>query len=752
MGDYGGNRPRGGGRGGNRRNNDGYQRREWTNSNRDRDNNQGRESRNSNSSYGGQGSQESVTIQIQQRHVGKIIGRGGSTIKDLQAQSGAHVNIDKAQDGENTSVKITGSDESREKAQQMINDLINESSSYGSGQSDRQSYGSRQNDGQSYGSRQNDGQSYGSRQNDGQSYGSRYNNGQSYESSYNNQQNQNYSRQDSSSAQYDNWQQPAPAQQHSNLSSQPQKQERDVLDFGDFDWTSVNEEQKEFERKRWKDLKPLKKNFYNEDPEVANMSPEEVAQIRLSKNNIDCRRMLEDEADPSNNKVPNPVTKFEHAFHDYPEILEEIRKQGFKEPSPIQCQAWPVLLSGRDLIGIAQTGTGKTLAFLLPALIHIDGQETPREKRVGPNVMIMAPTRELALQIFSEVKKYSYRGIKATCLYGGGSRKEQVSSIEKGVNIVIATPGRLNDLVMAGTLNVSEISYIVLDEADRMLDMGFEPQIRKALIDVRPDRQTVMTSATWPDGVRRLVNSYMNDPVQVYVGSLDLAATHSVRQTILIVDESEKTQHLHEFFQSMGEKDKAMVFFGKKARVDDLASELALAGVTAQSIHGGRDQLDREQALADLKSGEVKILLATDVASRGIDIEDITYVFNYDFPRDIEEYVHRVGRTGRAGRSGESISLVTRGDWAVAKNLISILEEASQEVPEELYKMTERYDAWKDRKAQEKDNARIDAHGGGGRFGGGGGRGGGGGGWGGGGGGGRRGGGRGRNDYSSSFY
>ncbi|KAH0567041.1 probable ATP-dependent RNA helicase DDX43 isoform X2 [Cotesia glomerata] len=713
MSNWGDNRSRGG-RGGRGGNQDGYQRREWTNSNRD--NNQGRESRGSNASYGSQGQDSnSVTIQIQQKFVGKIIGRQGATIKDLQAQSGANISIDKSTDGIGTSVRITGSEEAREKAQELINNITSDDSSYGSRQGDRQqTYDSRQDDRQSYGSRSNNRQSY-EHQDDREPYGSARWDSDQQNQSQNYQQSQSQNYQQPSNTQR-SWHQPQsdPQQQ----SSQPQEEERDPLDFGDFDWAAVNEEQKNFEQERWKHLKPLKKNFYIEDPQVANMSPEEAARIRQSKNNIDCRVMIEDVENPENNKVPNPVTTFEQAFRNYPEILDEIRKQGFQEPSPIQCQAWPVLLSGKDMIGIAQTGTGKTLAFLLPALIHIDGQETPRDKRVGPNVMIMAPTRELALQIYSEVQKYSYRGIKATCLYGGGSRKEQVLSVEKGVNIVIATPGRLNDLVMAGTLNVSEISYLVLDEADRMLDMGFEPQIRKALIDVRPDRQTVMTSATWPDGVRRLVKSYMNDPIQVYVGSLDLAATHSVRQIIKIIDESEKTQELHNFFQSMGDKDKAMVFFGKKARVDDLASELALSGVNAQSIHGGREQADREQALADLKSGEVKILLATDVASRGIDIEDITLVFNYDFPRDIEEYVHRVGRTGRAGRSGESISLVTRGDWAIAKQLIAILEEASQEVPEELFQMCERYDAWKERKAQDKDLARMDARGGGGRYGG----------------------------------
>ncbi|XP_034949626.1 probable ATP-dependent RNA helicase DDX43 [Chelonus insularis] len=690
-----------------------YSKREWTNSNRDHrgrrsDNSsrdyQGRDSMNSDQSYYGRDSQHSnrdygrgrdsrdyrggesqnnygsydnqnkddQVIYVQQRHVGRIIGRAGATIKDLQSQSNARINIDKSNGGGDAAVTLTGSIEAQNKAMELIGQLTGET--YSGSQQDNQSYSAPQQD----------------------NYQS-YDNNQSY-------QNNQYSNNDYTKS-YDN-------------TPKPQQEERDPLDFGEFDWTIANKEHEEYMAQRIAKLTPLKKDFYNEDPEVANMTDEQVAQIRKMKNNISCRRVFEEENKDKcpDFKVPNPILKFEHAFRDYPEILEEIRKQGFTEPSPIQCQAWPILLSGKDMIGIAQTGTGKTLAFLLPALIHIDGQVTPREQRVGPNVLVMAPTRELALQINSEVKKYEYRGIKATCVYGGGNRKEQIECVVKGVNIVIATPGRLNDLVNAGKLDVSEVSYLVLDEADRMLDMGFEPQIRKTLLDVRPDRQTVMTSATWPQGVRRLAQSYMKDPIQVYVGSLDLAAVHSVRQTILIVDDSEKEQYLEDFIRNMGEDDKVIVFFGKKTRVDEFASKMALAGITVQSIHGGRDQQDREQALADLKSGSVRILLATDVASRGIDIEDVTHVFNLDFPRDIEEYVHRVGRTGRAGRSGESISLVTRGDWGMAEDLIAILEEASQEVPEDLYNMKDRHGAWKERKAQEKETARIDAQGGGGRY------------------------------------
>ncbi|KAL1115342.1 hypothetical protein AAG570_007372 [Ranatra chinensis] len=381
---------------------------------------------------------------------------------------------------------------------------------------------------------------------------------------------------------------------------------------------------------------------------------------------------------PPSDEIPDPVRSFEEAFFKYPDILTTVRAQGFTEPSPIQCQAWPVLLQGKDLIGIAQTGTGKTLAFLLPALIHIDNQPVPRSERGGPNVLVLAPTRELALQIEMEVKKYDYHDIKCVCLYGGGSRKDQVDIVLKGVEIVIATPGRLNDLCVAGYINLSSITYLILDEADRMLDMGFEPQIRKVLLDVRPDRQTVMTSATWPEGVRRLAKSYTKGAVQVYVGTLDLAAVHTVKQTVEIIPEETKRERLLEIIRNMSTDDKVMVFVGKKLLADDISSDLSLQGISVQCMHGDREQSERVQALEDIKTGYVRILIATDVAARGIDIEDITLVVNFDFPRNIEEYVHRVGRTGRAGRSGEAISLFTRSDWAQAKDLIKILEEAEQ--------------------------------------------------------------------------
>ncbi|CAL8360901.1 unnamed protein product, partial [Boreogadus saida] len=493
------------------------------------------------------------------------------------------------------------------------------------------------------------------------------------------------------------------------------------------DWTDIRENREMYEEMKWKDLPPLKKTFYLEADSVSTLTEAEVVDWRKENNNI----FVDDLKEEGKRPFPNPCRTFLEAFQPYPGIMDNIERVGFTKPTPIQSQAWPVLLSGEDLIGIAQTGTGKTLAYLLPGFIHMDGQPVSRADRVGPAMLVLSPTRELALQIESECSKYSYKGFKSVCIYGGGDRRAQIKKVQAGVDIVIATPGRLNDLQMNELINLKSITYVVLDEADRMLDMGFEPQILKILLDVRPDRQTVMTSATWPPGVRRLAKSYLKNPMMVYVGTLDLAAVTSVHQSVLFVTEEDKKAYVFDFIRNMEPNDKVLIFVGKKIMADDLSSDLCLRGLAVQSLHGDREQCDREEALRDFKESRVRILVATDLASRGLDVIDITHIFNYDFPRNIEEYVHRVGRTGRAGRSGFAVTLVTREDWRNAGELITILERAGQEVPEELVMMAQRYE--KHKRDRELSGPRGGGAGGGGRGGGGGG-------------GGGRGGGRGRRD------
>ncbi|NWT09232.1 DDX43 helicase, partial [Vireo altiloquus] len=463
-------------------------------------------------------------------------------------------------------------------------------------------------------------------------------------------------------------------------------------------WASLRENRAKYESMKWAGLPPIEKNFYKESSRTASMSQEEVELWRKENNDITCDDLKEGEK----RCIPNPVCKFEDVFEHYPDIMANIRKIGFQKPTPIQSQAWPIILQGIDLIGIAQTGTGKTLAYLMPGFIHLTSQPISKDQRGGPGMLVLAPTRELALQVEAECSKYAYKGIKSICVYGGGDRKGQIDMVTKGVDIVIATPGRLNDLQMNNFINLKSITYLA-NEADRMLDMGFEPQIMKILIDVRPDRQTVMTSATWPDGVRRLAKSYLKDPMIVYVGTLDLAAVNTVQQKVVVIPEEKKRAFMHSFIKSMKPKDKVIIFVGKKLTADDLASDFGIQGIPVQSLHGNREQCDREQALDDFKKGKVRILVATDLASRGLDVHDITHVFNFDFPRNIEEYVHRVGRTGRAGRTGEAVTLVTSNDWRFASELIDILERANQVVPDELIAMAERYKQSQMRKEIEKD-------------------------------------------------
>ncbi|KAG8581996.1 hypothetical protein GDO81_007884, partial [Engystomops pustulosus] len=342
---------------------------------------------------------------------------------------------------------------------------------------------------------------------------------------------------------------------YSTSSAEVKVQERPVIN-----WTLLRENKEKYEAMKWADMPPIQKAFYKEAASIASMSEEEVTKWRRENNNIICNDLKEGQKRP----IPNPVRSFQDAFETFQEVMDALKTAGFQRPTPIQSQAWPIILQGLDLIGIAQTGTGKTLAYLLPGFIHLDLQPIPRNEREGPGMLVLAPTRELALQVKAECSKYRYKGFTSICIYGGGDRKNQINVVTKGVDIVIATPGRLHDLQMNNFVTLKSITYLVLDEADRMLDMGFEPQIMKILIDIRPDRQTVMTSATWPEGVRRLAKSYLKDPMMVYVGTLDLAAVNTVEQRVLVIAEEEKRSFTLHFIDSLKPQDKVIIFVGKK--------------------------------------------------------------------------------------------------------------------------------------------------------------------------------------------
>merc|ERR1712176_1429823 len=385
---------------------------------------------------------------------------------------------------------------------------------------------------------------------------------------------------------------------------------------------------------------------------------------------------------------PKPVRTFEEAsFPEY--VLEEVSRAGFKEPTPIQVQGWPIALSGRDMVGIAETGSGKTLAFLLPAIVHINAQPY-LSKGDGPIVLVMAPTRELAIQTKEESNRFgSNSKIKNTVVYGGQPKHAQAADLREGVEIVIATPGRMIDFLDSNATNLKRVTYLVLDEADRMLDMGFEPQVRKITSQIRPDRQTLMWSATWPKEVQKLARDLCKeDPVHINVGSLDLRTAHTIRQYVEVVQEQDKRARLKRLLEKvMDGKTKILIFSGTKRDGDQLTREMRMDGFPALCIHGDKKQEERDWVLKEFKEGKSPILVATDVASRGLDVKDIKYVINYDFPNQIEDYIHRVGRTGRAGATGSSYTFFTQDKFRHAPDLIKVLQEANQPVPAELEKL-----------------------------------------------------------------
>ncbi|KAF8920150.1 P-loop containing nucleoside triphosphate hydrolase protein [Mucidula mucida] len=470
-------------------------------------------------------------------------------------------------------------------------------------------------------------------------------------------------------------------------------------------------------------LEHFEKNFYVEDKRVSARSDRDIEEFRREK-----------EIRVQGRGVPRPVTSFEEVgFPDY--LMTSIRAQGFPAPTPIQCQAWPMALSGRDVVAIAQTGSGKTISFALPAMLHINAQPllSPGD---GPIALVLAPTRELAVQIQQECTKFgSNSRIRNTAIYGGAPKGPQIRDLQRGVEIVIATPGRLIDMLETSKTNLKRVTYLVMDEADRMLDMGFEPQIRKIVSQIRPDRQTLMFSATWPKDVQKLANDFLSDMIQCNIGSMELTANHNIQQIIEVCSDFEKRGKLEQHLDKISsENAKVLIFVGTKRVADDITKYLRQEGWPALAIHGDKEQRERDWVLGEFKAGRSPILIATDVASRGLDVKDVGYVINYDFPNNCEDYIHRIGRTGRAGMKGTSYTYFTTDNAKSARELVGILKEAKAIVPPQLEEMT-----------MFGGGGGRGRYGGGGGRGGGRGRGGGGGGYGGGGGG--YGGGRGDSGY-----
>ncbi|KAK9061709.1 hypothetical protein SSX86_018892 [Deinandra increscens subsp. villosa] len=386
--------------------------------------------------------------------------------------------------------------------------------------------------------------------------------------------------------------------------------------------------------------------------------------------------------------VPPPFTSFEDT--KFPsELLREVLKAGFSAPTPIQAQSWPIALQNRDIVAVAKTGSGKTLGYLIPGFMHL--KRACKNPQMGPTVLVLSPTRELATQIQDEAIKFGKSSkINCTCLYGGAPKGPQLRELDHGTDIVVATPGRLNDILEMKRVSLGQVSYLVLDEADRMLDMGFEPQIRKIVNAVPARRQTLMYTATWPKEVRKIAADFMVNPVQVNIGNIDeLVANKSITQHVEVLTYPEKNRRLEQIIRSQQPGSKIIIFCSTKKMCDQLARNLTRP-FGAAAIHGDKNQSERDNVLSQFRSGKCPVLVATDVAARGLDVKDIRVVVNFDFPTGVEDYVHRIGRTGRAGATGEAYTFFGDNDAKYASDLVKVLEGANQRVPQELREMSSR--------------------------------------------------------------
>ncbi|KAL7636833.1 UNVERIFIED_CONTAM: hypothetical protein RMT77_012591 [Armadillidium vulgare] len=375
-------------------------------------------------------------------------------------------------------------------------------------------------------------------------------------------------------------------------------------------------------------------------------------------------------------------------------LLDNIAKAKYTTPTPVQKHTIPVVMSGRDLMACAQTGSGKTAAFLLPILHYILSNNIDcslEDNQIRPTALVLSPTRELAIQIFNEARKFANESIVRVCIcYGGTSVSHQIRTMQRrGCHILVATPGRLLDFVNKGSITFSSMKFLVLDEADRMIDMGFKPDVDKVVehptTPPKGERQTLMFSATFSVNIQQLAKNYLNDYVFVAVGIVG-SANVDVKQTVLQIDKVNKREALVGFIKDQLEEnrdEKILVFVETKRMADFIAVYLCNNEINATSIHGDRFQHQREEALSEFKSGKRNVLVATAVAARGLDIKGVGIVMNFDMPKDIDEYVHRIGRTGRVGNPGKAVSYFDIGmDAHLSEDLVKLLRDAGQEVPD----------------------------------------------------------------------
>eukprot|EP01025_Chloroclados_australasicus_P025440 TRINITY_DN2542_c0_g1_i10.p1 TRINITY_DN2542_c0_g1~~TRINITY_DN2542_c0_g1_i10.p1 ORF type:complete len:725 (-),score=122.60 TRINITY_DN2542_c0_g1_i10:2995-5169(-) len=387
----------------------------------------------------------------------------------------------------------------------------------------------------------------------------------------------------------------------------------------------------------------------------------------------------------SGREVPKAIEKFEDL--DLGEVLmANIRRCKYEKPTPVQKYSIPIGVAGRDMMACAQTGSGKTAAFCFPMIARIftlNMQLGERRRKATPYALVLSPTRELTVQIHEELRKFTYQSpLKTTVVYGGAPVGEQLRNLERGCDMLVATPGRLSDLMERGRVSLASCHFLCLDEADRMLDMGFEPQIRQIVEkeDMPPtgQRQTLMFSATFPKEIQRLAADFLNDYVFLTVGRVG-SSTDLIVQHIERTNQQDKRSVLLDLVTAV--EGLTLVFVETKKGADQLENFLLQNGFAATSIHGDRSQQEREFALRSFRSGRTPILVATDVAARGLDIPHVTHVINYDLPTDIDDYVHRIGRTGRAGKKGLATALFSEKDNGLARALVETLSETNQDVP-----------------------------------------------------------------------
>lgn len=449
-------------------------------------------------------------------------------------------------------------------------------------------------------------------------------------------------------------------------------------------------------QRTWGDKGPasnVASRWSNDDSPFANKNDIEDVEIFNGMNTgINFDKYNDIPVEMSGNNCVTPIGNFEDSGLHI-RLLKNIKLAKYTTPTPVQKNAIPIVKAGRDLMACAQTGSGKTAAFLVPTLdrmLAMGGPPQPsqahrnsRRRIVHPTALVLAPTRELASQIYDESQKFCYRsGILSRVVYGGADIRDQLRQLERGCDLIVATPGRLVDMVERGRVSLEYINFLILDEADRMLDMGFEPQIRQIVnefyLPPKEKRQTLMFSATFPKEIQQLASDFLDDYIFLAVGRVG-STTDFIQQRVEYCEESSKREMVLNLLNTI--PGLTLVFVETKRGADALEDFLIRQQYPATSIHGDRSQQEREEALRSFRSGRTPIMVATDVAARGLDIPNVTHVINFDLPNEIDDYVHRIGRTGRAGNSGLATALINDKNRNIVRDLVELLSEAGQDVP-----------------------------------------------------------------------